>query len=504
MGRSRLAGGRDVLALINFDSSSSALLEQLLAEGMLPVLASLRERGCLVPLETPGGVMSASTYASVWSGVEPGDHGLYYPFQWKAEEQRVRSHDDFEKPEAIWERLSREGRQVIVVDAYEAWAPTVLRGTYLTGWQFTNRVVLRSCSIPATAAARWRRRLGAGRHSADEVFGRPTERALTRLSATLVGASARAADLVEAVLAEERADLLVVGLPAVHVGGHQLWDPASVLGAPTSDPLRNGLRDVYAAADAALGRIVGALPAGADTIVFSPIGMGPNTSRADLAGSMVSAVLNGDGSRPAPASSQRFRATVPASLRARVAQGLPDRLAIELACRVELRGYDWRRTRAFAVPSDTTGLIRINMRGREREGILDPGDVDALCAELAEGLASFSLPSGEPVVRSVEPLPSRYQSGVRFAQLPDLVVQWTSTPTAVEEMVSSPRFGTVRRVGGGTGRSGNHTPDAWALVVPGSSRIRETSRPAHVIDLAATAVSLHGLEPAGEPLLEPV
>lgn len=491
-----------MLALINFDSSSPALLEELLAEGMLPVLGSLRERGRLVPLETPGGLMSASTYASVWSGLEPGDHGLYYPFQWKAEEQRVRSHDDFEKPEAIWERLSREGRDVLVVDAYEAWPPSVLRGTYVTGWQFTNRVVLRSCSIPAAAAARWRRRLGVGRHSADEVFGRPTERNLMRLCATLVGASARAADLVEAALAQERADLLVVGLPAVHVGGHQLWDPATVLGTTTNDLLRTGLRDVYAAADAALGRIVESLPGGADAIVFSPLGMGPNTSRADLSGPMVTAVLNGGNSGPAPASSQRFRATIPASLRARVAQGLPDRIAIELACRVELRGYDWSRTRAFAVPSDTTGLIRINMRGREREGIVDPGDVGGICAELAEGLESFTLRTGEPVVRSVEPLPAGYQSGAHCAQLPDLVVEWTSTPTPVDEVVISPKFGTIRRMGGGTGRSGNHTPDAWALVVPGSSRLRETSRAAHVIDLAATAASLHGLESAGEPLLE--
>jgi hypothetical protein len=267
--------------------------------------------------------------------------------------------------------------------------------------------------------------------------------------------------------------------------------------------LNRGLRDVYMSADAALARIVEHLPPGADTIVFSPIGMGPNTSRADLLPPMLAAVLNGDRVTAAPAGSQRFRATVPTALRARVAQAIPDRMAIELACRLELRGYDWSRVRAFAVPSDTTGLIRINLRGREREGIVDPGDVDGIHAEIAAGLESFMLPSGEPLVRAVEPLPPPYASGTHSRRLPDLAVKWTQTPTAVDEVASSPRFGTVSRVGAGTGRSGNHNDDAWALVVPGASRHRETSRSASVIDLAATAASLHGLDAAGESLLEP-
>src|SRR5256885_8916367 len=35
-----------------------------------------------------------------------------------------------------------------------------------------------------------------------------------------------------------------------------------------------------------------------------------------------------------------------------------------------LPAYDWARTRAFSLPTDQHGWIRINLRGRERAGIV--------------------------------------------------------------------------------------------------------------------------------------
>jgi hypothetical protein len=63
------------------------------------------------------------------------------------------------------------------------------------------------------------------------------------------------------------------------------------------------------------------------------------------------------------------------------------------------------------------------------------------------------------------------------------------------------------RRGVGSGRSGNHTEgDAWALVVPGRSRLVEPTRPPRLEDIAATAVALAGESTdamVGQPLLEP-
>jgi hypothetical protein len=86
------------------------------------------------------------------------------------------------------------------------------------------------------------------------------------------------------------------------------------------------------------------------------------------------------------------------------------------------------------------------------------------------------------------------------------VVRWRPTSSIAIDAVHSPRFGTVRRRGYGSGRTGNHTDgDAWAILAPGRGRERALGRPARIADIAATAAALceaplDGL--AGEPLIE--
>jgi hypothetical protein len=308
-----------------------------------------------------------------------------------------------------------------------------------------------------------------------------------------------------AAVQEIRPDLLVVGLPAVHIGGHQFWNASLVL--PDARPdlgaeLRATLRRIYIEADAAIGRIVGSLPAGADIIVFSGLGMGPETSRQDVLGSMLGAVLDSRGGRGRSGGAWDFRGGIPTSLRARVADVLPDRAATSLASALELRGVDWSRTRAFVLPSDTIGYIRLNVRGRESKGVVQPEDVDAVIEEIQAGLGGFTLPSGATVITTVERTTEVFPEGPESALLPDLVVHWCAEPARPREVLSSRAFGTVQRKGVGSGRSGNHTADAWALVVPGAGRLKALGDRRDIVDLAATALDRFGLDHEGVEFLE--
>ena len=126
--------------------------------------------------------------------------------------------------------------------------------------------------------------------------------------------------------------------------------------------------------------------------------------------------------------------------------------------------------------------------------------------EIAEGLESFHDPDGEPTVARVHRPARDLAPGARIGDLPDLVVEWRKRPGVRLSGVTSPRFGTIARRGEGSLRPGNHTPDAWAVVAPGAGRLRATSRPPRITDVAATACALFGADTtglAGEPLLEP-
>jgi predicted AlkP superfamily phosphohydrolase/phosphomutase len=184
---------------------------------------------------------------------------------------------------------------------------------------------------------------------------------------------------------------------------------------------------------------------------------------------------------------------------------MPDRLALELTARLELRGVDWGTTRAFAHPADNQGYVRLNLKGRERDGIVDPTEAEELCAQIAAGLADFRDPDGEPAVAAVDRVAERW-SGEAAERLPDLVVRWRPTPSVATEALHSERFGTVRRQGYGSGRTGNHTDgDAWAILAPGTSSLRDPGRPARIADIPATVAALTGADAtglAGTPLLE--
>ena len=58
---------------------------------------------------------------------------------------------------------------------------------------------------------------------------------------------------------------------------------------------------------------------------------------------------------------------------------------------------------AFALPSFYDGRIRINLRGRERHGIVDPSRYEETCRDLETLLRECRDPrTGEPVVDSFE------------------------------------------------------------------------------------------------------
>ena len=343
-----------------------------------------------------------------------------------------------------------------------------------------------------------------------EVFGTPAPARLMRLRDALLAAPARVADVASHHLSRERFDLAWLTFSASHLAGHQFWDLSQLDGAELTaerrEAIGSALEDVYAAVDHAIGRVLELLGPEDSVVVCSAIGMEVNTSRADLMPGMLEAVLSGGPiEREESGAIWRLRAALPSGLRAWIADALPDRVALRLAAGLELRGVDWSGTEAFAHPADNQGYIRLNLRGRERDGIVDPADRLALTDRIADGLASFRDPDGTPCVEAVERVGDLHR-GEHADRLPDLVVRWADSPATRLGSVSSERFGVVRRQGGGSGRSGNHTGgDAWAVAVPGDGvEAAEPLRPPRLVDVAATVCELTGTSRAGlpgEPLL---
>jgi hypothetical protein len=161
----------------------------------------------------------------------------------------------------------------------------------------------------------------------------------------------------------------------------------------------------------------------------------------------------------------------------------------------------WPTMKAFALPTAAGGRVRINLRGRERDGVVAPEDYAAACDEVERALRACRNPrTGRPVVADVarpragDPLDPAGPSA-------DLVVEFTDCPDALEH----PEAGVVGPVP--YRRTGAHTPDGFAVVAgPGVGPGDLGERPA--LDLVPTLLALLGrAAPAdlpGRPFLGPI
>ena len=88
-------------------------------------------------------------------------------------------------------------------------------------------------------------------------------------------------------------------------------------------------------------------------------------------------------------------------------------------------GTDWQKTTAVAIPSLNTGFVRVNLRGREPEGIVGPGaEYESLLRRLVEDFKQLTDPdTGQPVIDHVTRTVDVFEGGPPVS-LPDLFVEW--------------------------------------------------------------------------------
>jgi hypothetical protein len=165
--------------------------------------------------------------------------------------------------------------------------------------------------------------------------------------------------------------------------------------------------------------------------------------------------------------------------------------------------YDsyWPRMAAFALPSFYDGRIRINLKGRERDGVVDPSSYEVVCRAVESLLWECRNPlTGEPAVDFIERAATSDPLRLAASES-DLLVIWRGIATALEH----PRLGLIgpvplRRTGGHTGRYGMAYVGGAPLAA-GDHGVRSS------FDVAPTLVDLLGCAPradiTGRSLLRP-
>jgi predicted AlkP superfamily phosphohydrolase/phosphomutase len=502
------SNGYPPVLMIGIDAAEPRLVERWTDDGTMPVLRGLRDRGRYGRLASSAGDLGGSPWPTFFTSQSPADHGFYSYLAWRPDSMASsRPTADYLPLTPFWRTLSRGGPRVIAIDVPLTYEPEPFNGIEVSNWG-THDAIIGSMTSPPALMDELRREFGPPPRENEEYGLLPVEELLA-IRDRQVAVVDSVAGLSLELMRREPWDLFLAVFASCHRAGHKLWDDTGVEGdvpAEKAAELADALRQVYARVDAAIGQLVAA--AGDDTtvLVFSLHGMGENTSRADLLPEMLRRVLAGG--PPAaegvgrPGLLKRMRELIPNRWRHEVKQRLPLALQDRLTAFWRVGRVDWSATRAFCLVADLQGYVRLNVRGREAEGIVAPGEeYDRLCAEIAEGLATFvDGDSGAPVVGEVVRADRLYEGGARRELLPDLIVQWARTRRATERSIQSPRYGTIELPAPGKnadGRGGNHRPHGFLLAAgPGvaAGHLGE----AHIMDLAPTVYALLGMAPPAE------
>jgi len=495
--------------VIGLELGDGQLLRSWAEAGLLPNVRRLLDTGTWGWLETTAEDLHISAWPSIYTGAEPGEHGVYFTFQPAPGRQGYqRFHPGIYGRPTVWKLLDAAGRRCIVFDAPYSHAEDGFRGVFIQDWG-TWAHYLRTASVPADVLGSLEQACGRyplGYEANDlgmmpldpaEMSRRIGEAAVAKSAATVWLMRSREWDFLFSVFGE------------THVAGHYCWSAALTGNASDRD---SPMFLAYQALDRAIGTIVDAAPAGTTVLLVSGDRCGPNFAgwhllpelleRLGYAGASA-ADGAGDGSGDnVPRGSKRLdpvkalRDLLPKEFRKNLARKLPTALRDRLAQRVDTADIDWSRTRAYCLPTDLEGCIRINLKGREPQGIVEPGaEYQTALDDLAAGLLELRDPqTGAAIVRKVLRTDDAFP-GERRDLLPDLIVQWQAECPI--DAAASPRVGLVSQPSPDP-RPGTHRGPGFVLAAGPGIAAGGTLDAGHIMDLAPTLLARMGVRaPAG-------
>ncbi len=488
------------LILLGLDAGDPTLLTTWAAAGRLPTLAALMQRGSWGRTGGPELVIEHGAWLSLSTGVSRSRHGLYYLRQPDLGTYHLRpvSGRDFGVP-PFWAALQGTGRRIAAIDVPDMALVPGLPGMQLADWavHYTEDAPL---AAPAGLLAEAERLFGP-REIVPEAFNADpaTDRALFQ---RLLARVRRKGALLRGLLAPGDFDVIAAVFSEAHTGAHQLWRYTPEVSPPlpgaAAADLSGALCALYQAIDEELGRLLAQLPADANVLIVSSVGLKDQYPTGGLGAALTRQL----GYQPAPATGRPLRSPLdlarrllPERLRARLSRGLPRARREELLAQQFAAGTDWARTTAYALPTTYLTMLRVNLRGREPAGLVQPGAAyEAVLAQLEADFAALVDPvTGGPAVRRVDRATALF-GGEPPLLLPDLLVEWQPARHFLER-VAHPK-GDLHQRRPEFFRSTDHSR-AGFLIAAGPDIAAHGELPAafDVLDLAPTALALLGQPP---------
>ncbi len=425
--------------VIGWDGATWDLIDPWIAEGKLPNLAQFRAQATHGDLRSTDPPFTFPAWTSFLTGKNPGRHGVFdftervpgtHQIQF-VNAKRVRS-------KTLWRLLSDAGRRVACMGVPVTFPPEVVNGVLICGFDApgASSKADETTFYPPAMLEEIRRDVGPYTISANIMPLMNEDRheeALDAILATIESKGRTARYLLE----REAWDVFMVLFGESDLIGHHFWrfcDPKSPLYTPSKSPrVANAIYEVYKKLDDILPQLLAACPDDCVRVICSDHGFGGSGDRIIYMNKWLAdqGLLTFQGGGPAGGLGYKLvnfaklwgLKALPPAVKAyifRKRQGIANRMESYL----RFGGIDWSKTRAFSEELPYLQTIWLNVKGREPQGIVEPGrEYDELVADLKTRLLAWTDPlTGRPVVNRVQHRDEIYD-GAYVDRSPDLIVR---------------------------------------------------------------------------------
>jgi predicted AlkP superfamily phosphohydrolase/phosphomutase len=496
------------LVIIGLDGGDAGFIQQWAQAGYLPTIASIMQRGCRGQIGGPELMSTHGAWLSLFSGISRIEHGYYDNRQLMPGTYDLRNftaRDAHALP--FWTHLRGGSKRVAIIDALETELLPDLPGLQLANWavqqQYNNSNVPPSAE-PASLLNDVYRHVGPPIHI--DVF-KPDSSSRDDASAyrlILKRVETKGA-MCRRLLAQDQCDLTVITFVEAHTAAHRFWDYRSEGSRRTEATneackLSTAIRDIYQAIDHELGLLVKQIPEEANIFIISLFGMKdlfPTTGLIEAFCRELEYQVPVHGTVNTLNALKILRRTISADVRARMSRLLPRRMQLQLETDRFRTETNWAKTKAFSIPALNSSFVRVNLRGREPQGIVEPGsEYERLLIQIEADLRQLvDVRSGKPAVERVIRTAEAFRCGPPSV-LPDLSVEWQSTPYLMDR-VRHPEVELVQ-ARPHYNRSSYHTFSGFVAAAGPSIRAGGDLGQVSPLDFAPLFLSL-----MGEPLSSP-
>jgi predicted AlkP superfamily phosphohydrolase/phosphomutase len=458
----------------------------------MPTIRRLIDEGASGPLYSTIPPISPTAWTSFMTGKNPGQHGIYGfavkpPGSYMLEPFSAKG---IPQGQTLWGMLSARGKRVAVINVPMTYPAGPVNGVMISGFGAPSEQATRFVHPPELINEL---KAELGSYILDLHWAEYADRGLPAVIQDARKITRRRADYGLKILKRENWDLFVTVFVETDRLQHCAWQYLENSGRTLTseeDHVRSQVLDYYQYLDTVLGEFIAASP-DADVLIMSDHGFGPFQATVQ-----VNTWLGQNGFLSwAQENKARYRGVVNILKQLGIKREHFGRLASVLGfdeyrhlekVSLGMNNIDWHRTRAF---SYTPSGIYFNLKGRERQGIVEPGvNAERLFDELKEQLLDLRDPVTMSRVVLQVAHPQEVYRGEMLAQAPDLMVTELSpgyelnfnqrpTPQAFERS---------------NWRSGTHHPEGVLIACgPHIASGKRLSR-AVLEDLCPTCLALSG------------